>query len=410
MRKICAVLGIFAMSGFTILPSITTNSILNQKKLEINKRPTSKIPGVMNKISALGKLKIKLDITHENMVYFKDRIGNIFYEQENRIYILKRDWLSWPQQLDQITAKVQVIIADNDDNIYFGTTNGIYKISADLKIITKIKRINGAVNSLAVDKNNNLYCGTEQSVYRLNKTTNTITNLFQGWVNTISVGENDDLYIAAKNGVYKLVAGTDNVLELSTPGYHENELLLDLSKDGKGFNKDWTLEYSTLANYNNSVYKDYKEKRLTLKVLDTFNLRTINPLDYKKIEFVGNSSEFYSKISWGNDSFNGKNPNEFNGSLLKEKILNKKLSSSDFIVLDNNNLTKCFEIQNFNLNYRLWGNKIWGKQYIILSYYFKNGNYYLQFSIAYNILTQGLYKGGGGLWMGFGHGIRLYND
>lgn len=97
MRKICAVLGIFAMSGFTILPSITTNSILNQKKLEINKRPTSKIPGVMNKISALGKLKIKLDITHENMVYFKDRIGNIFYEQENRIYILKRDWLSWPQ-------------------------------------------------------------------------------------------------------------------------------------------------------------------------------------------------------------------------------------------------------------------------------------------------------------------------
>ncbi|MBH8622925.1 MULTISPECIES: hypothetical protein [Spiroplasma] len=415
MRKILVILGTLAMSGSTILPSIVTNLTLKQNKLAINqlainKNPSSEIPSLLGKVKYLSDLKIRLNFDRENILYFKDRLGNVFYEEGNSIYNLKRDWLSWPKKLDQIRSKVNIIKADSDDNVYFGTENGIYKLSAIFKTITKIKEITQSVKSLAFDKSDNIYIGTEQNVYYFNQITKTMTNLFEGWVDTISVDKNDNLYIAAKNGVYKLAARAMNIVELPYPSYYnENELSLNFSNN-KAFNENWTSEYSRLLNYPAGIYQSYKNKKITLKVLYTFNLGTINPLNYEKLEFIGNNSEFYSKISWGNDPFKGKNPNEFNGSLLKEKILNKNLSSNNFIVLNNNNLKKCFEIQNFNLNYTLWGNKIWGKQFIILSYYFENGNYYLQFSVGYNVLTKGMYRGGGGIWMGFGHGLRLYND
>ena len=364
--------------------------------LAVNKNPTSEVPSLLEKVQFLSNLKIKLDVN----------------EEENSIYMLKRDWLSWPVKLKQITSKVKIITADSANNVYFGTETGIYKLSAIFKTITKIKEMNQTVSSLAFDKNNNIYVGTKYSVYYLNQVTNRMTNIFEGWVNTISANQNGDLYIAAENGVYKLVAGTENVVELPNPShYNENELSLNFSNNNnKPFNNDWTSAYSRLSNYNSAIYKTYKNQKITLKVLYTFNLGTVNPLNYEKFEFIGNNSEFYSKISWGNDPFTGRKPNEFNGSLLKDKILNRKLSSNNFIVLNNDKLKKCLEIQNFNLNYSLWGNKIWGKQFIILSYYFENGNYYLQFSIGYNVLTKGTYQGGGGIWMGFGHGLRLYND
>ncbi|WP_424527276.1 hypothetical protein [Spiroplasma endosymbiont of Glossina fuscipes fuscipes] len=308
--------------------------------LAVNKNPTSEVPSLLEKVQFLSNLKIKLDINRENIIYFKDRLGNVFYEEENSIYMLKRDWLSWPVKLKQITSKVKIITADSANNVYFGTETGIYKLSAIFKTITKIKEMNQTVSSLAFD---------------------------------------GDLYIAAENGVYKLVAGTENVVELPNPShYNENELSLNFSNNNnKPFNNDWTSAYSRLSNYNSAIYKTYKNQKITLKVLYTFNLGTVNPLNYEKFEFIGNNSEFYSKISWGNDPFTGRKPNEFNGSLLKDKILNRKLSSNNFIVLNNDKLKKCLEIQNFNFNYTLWGNKIWGKQFIILSYYFENGNYYL---------------------------------
>lgn len=96
MRKILVILGTLAMSGSTILPSIVTNLTLKQNKLAINqlainKNPSSEIPSLLGKVKYLSDLKIRLNFDRENILYFKDRLGNVFYEEGNSIYNLKRD-------------------------------------------------------------------------------------------------------------------------------------------------------------------------------------------------------------------------------------------------------------------------------------------------------------------------------
>ncbi len=120
------------------------------------------------------------------------------------------------------------IINDSKDNIYFGTSDGAYKLLVGSDTPTKIEGINGYVKSITIDSKDNIYFGSDKGAFVLKQgettadfvkgyyaTTNTsfpkndleylnqLTNITNN-VNNILINkkDNDSVFIATNNGIY----------------------------------------------------------------------------------------------------------------------------------------------------------------------------------------------------------------
>jgi len=72
----------------------------------------------------------------------------------------------------KINGFVDVMISyasaiDSNDNIYFGTDNGAYKLVAGSSNVISISTLPSFVQSISVDSKNNVYFGTNNGLYVL---------------------------------------------------------------------------------------------------------------------------------------------------------------------------------------------------------------------------------------------------
>ncbi len=125
-------------------------------------------------------------------------------------------------------SNTNYIINDSKDNIYFGTSDGAYKLLVGSDTPTKIEGINGYVKSITIDSKDNIYFGSDKGAFVLKQgettadfvkgyyaTTNTsfpkndleylnqLTNITNN-VNNILINkkDNDSVFIATNNGIY----------------------------------------------------------------------------------------------------------------------------------------------------------------------------------------------------------------
>ncbi len=147
----------------------------------------------------------------------------------------------------------------------------------------------------------------------------------------------------------------------------------------------------------------------------TIDLGHIDPRSYNKISFLGNSSNLYTKTSWGNDSYYGKSikdffderNNNFQDILLswKPKKTNDILNHDDWSIYESgSNVLQYFSDSTWI------GAYFKAKQSFIIKYYKENENYYLQIIVFQSQIKCDSCFSAGNFWTGLGIGIKLYND
>ncbi|WP_425381475.1 hypothetical protein [Spiroplasma endosymbiont of Polydrusus pterygomalis] len=174
-------------------------------------------------------------------------------------------------------------------------------------------------------------------------------------------------------------------------------------------NRNFQKEKELILYYNDTDKKhdftythDWYYNHTGNKIIKTFNLGRNNPIEYNKIEFLGNDENFkLSRVSWGNvPYYSEKKINDFNNKSLHEVIKNYKFNET--------NKDKISDYTTILLQPKTtkWWNNAWleWSQSLGLTWYWENNNYFLQ------VISNGYANDGGSLFMGIGNGIRLYND
>ncbi|WP_338956472.1 ribosome-inactivating family protein [Spiroplasma endosymbiont of Polydrusus cervinus] len=157
------------------------------------------------------------------------------------------------------------------------------------------------------------------------------------------------------------------------------------------------IEFETkYTNWKSDNINDFQQGHFI-----TINLGKVNPNDFKKISFIGETSVY---SSWGNDRYYGTNINDyFSNKELKNIFLkNKKIVSNE----------KAYQYANHNLEDKEDSSgfaSIKMKQWIGITYFLENNNWYIQILCAQKG-DPAASLSGGALWMKIGNGIRLYND
>ncbi len=133
----------------------------------------------------------------------------------------------------------------------------------------------------------------------------------------------------------------------------------------------------------------------------TINIGKLNPLNFNKINILYDDIDnVYTKISWGDDPYGGTDIINFlKNKNIREIIINAKV---------NDNESEVYKYLLHNLKYvEPSGLVAWIK--IGLTFYWENNNYYLQLLIHKHAEIWWPHTDGGGLWLGIGKGIKLYN-
>ncbi|GAA6238821.1 MAG: hypothetical protein SPLM_09370 [Spiroplasma phoeniceum] len=138
----------------------------------------------------------------------------------------------------------------------------------------------------------------------------------------------------------------------------------------------------------------------------TFNLKNINPLSFNKIEILfDNIDNVYTKISLGN--YNNytyeRNPGIKISDFFKDKYIKD--------IIKNVKVNNESEVSKYSTHWLIdWNPRhLISNQKIGLTFYWENGNYYLQLLIFQYAKNYIVFPDGGGVWMGIGKGIKLYN-
>nr|WP_011310478.1 adhesion related protein, transmembrane [Spiroplasma citri]CAI94298.1 adhesion related protein, transmembrane [Spiroplasma citri] len=121
------------------------------------------------------------------------------------------------KQINGVNDKVQSITVDSKNNVYFGTNNGAYKLSAGSDTPTKINGINNIVTAIDVDSKNNIYFGTNNGAYKLSAGETNVTSIspLPFFVQSITVDSKNNVYFGTNNGAYKLSAGSDTPTKIN---------------------------------------------------------------------------------------------------------------------------------------------------------------------------------------------------
>lgn len=277
--------------------------------------------------------------------------------------ILNSKYCVLKSELDKIEGRITIIkILDEhtkgghlkEGDMYVGTTKGIYLIY-DEKRIGKFNKLNFPITSIELDGNGSAYVTNEQGeIYHL--------NLF-GW-------------------------GSKKMEKMESFNL-KNEIRLYYWPD----KSIGTVEYDWW-NYGANEYN---------RIWKQFDLYAINPLNYKKIEFLGNNTNFETIIQWGKEQDHGGKANKFNGNKLSDLMINQKILG--------NSARENFKI-NVQPKYDWYWNCCSGITYyqiLGLTFYWEKENYYLQL-LALQYANSWGSAWGGSAWMNIGNGIRLYNE
>ncbi|QED25617.1 ligand-binding sensor domain-containing protein [Spiroplasma citri] len=121
------------------------------------------------------------------------------------------------KQINGVNDKVQSITVDIKNNVYFGTNNGAYKLSAGSDTPTKINGINNIVTAIDVDSKDNVYFGTNNGAYKLSAGETNVTSIspLPFFVQSITVDSKNNVYFGTNNGAYKLSAGSDTPTKIN---------------------------------------------------------------------------------------------------------------------------------------------------------------------------------------------------
>ncbi|QIA69921.1 adhesin (plasmid) [Spiroplasma citri] len=121
------------------------------------------------------------------------------------------------KQINGVNDKVQSITVDIKNNVYFGTNNGAYKLSAGSDTPTKINGINNIVTAIDVDSKDNIYFGTNNGAYKLSAGETNVTSIspLPFFVQSITVDSKNNVYFGTNNGAYKLSAGSDTPTKIN---------------------------------------------------------------------------------------------------------------------------------------------------------------------------------------------------
>lgn len=328
------------------------NTILIKKNLDPNNKLVSK------KYENKFLLNLSLEdltefLSYENSlkILIISIIENFDYKKNSKKY--KRN--TYNLITDKITV-VKIINKNNKDNnlkhinIYVGTDNGIYCIYNNGEI-DKFKHLNFPINDIIFNDNKNIYIINDKGeFYQLN---------FFIWSST------------------KLHLLESHNLEKELKIYFRND------------HTDDKIVYDYLyRNYNYSVYH-------------TVNIGKINPTNYEKIEFLGNNFNI-TRISWGNRPYFAKRTiKSYNNRDVVNFIKNIKIEDNRNHIEKNinNSLQSVADCDS--------GTNFCGQQHFGVTWYYENGNYYLQFSVKQ--YAEKLYGVGGAVFMGLGNSFRLYN-
>ncbi|UZQ29589.1 MAG: ribosome-inactivating family protein [Spiroplasma phoeniceum] len=285
-------------------------------------------------------------------------------------------------EIDKIQEKITAIkILDENTQggnlksgtIYVGTDNGVYLIYPNGKC-HKFDNLNFEITSIKLDGTGSAYVtNNQEEVYHLN---------LVGW------------------GSEKIERIESSNLEKELKIYYD-------------FNKENMILHHQILFVTDSL-KHYE--------IFTFELKSINPLNYKKIEFMGNvySDKWGVKSSWGSWISDGNRENYWPsnhfdlGYYIKNKnnnlhniIQEKKITALNM----ENNIEKNYSMllektNGANLIHTMWYEST---QRAGLTWYKENDKYYLQF-ITYQYLNWQGSISSLDSWLKIGNGIRLYND
>ncbi|WP_339048659.1 hypothetical protein [Spiroplasma endosymbiont of Colias croceus] len=268
-------------------------------------------------------------------------------------------------QIDKIQGKITAIkVLDEktqggnlkEGTIYVGTDNGVYLIYPEGHV-SRFDNLNFPIKDIILDGNGSAYIINDKcEIYHLN---------LIGWGSEkLSNMESCDL-----NKELKL--------------YYNND------KSARIYDQSWG---------DNKYYN---------KLIQDFNLLKINPLNYKKIQFLGKKEDFSeTRISWGNVPYEPNNIlTDFNGRNLDSSIISNEHFSDS---------TSSHPISYNKIPIQNYATRRWGAgwvdiyQSVGLTWYWQNDNYHFQIIDSCYGHTSGSI--GGSCFLGLGNGIRLYND
>ncbi|AXF97285.1 adhesin [Spiroplasma phoeniceum] len=174
--------------------------------------------------------------------YIKDKVSpitvdsndNIYFGTNNGVFVLKQG-ATTPTAIDGITGKINSLAVDSNDNIYFGTNNGAYKLSAGSTTPTAIDEITGKINSLAVDSSNNIYFTTSNldGIWLLaqKRLIPTAIDGITGKINSLAVDTKNNIYFGKGNGVFVLKQGATTPTAIDGITGKINSLAVDSSNN-----------------------------------------------------------------------------------------------------------------------------------------------------------------------------------
>lgn len=144
----------------------------------------------------------------------------------------------------------------------------------------------------------------------------------------------------------------------------------------KQYSISW-LNYNSTLEYENKYFNN----------LEAYSIRTINIGDfdiskYKTVSLLDPIKESYTKTSWGNNIYYGVVKEKINNLLIKDIFINKKIENQKDL---ENNDDWAFEL--LNINKTFWLTSIKTFHYIGFSYYFENGNNYIQVFLKHYVET-----------------------
>ncbi|WP_174479900.1 ribosome-inactivating family protein [Spiroplasma endosymbiont of Danaus chrysippus] len=347
------------------------NNILQQRLIEaINNVNNPNWNGftMLDLITELNSPSVQVLLGYINF-RLRNNGGNVNCRRGKRELINKfwhEKFCDLKPQIDKIQGKITAIKILDENNkssnlkegtIYVGTENGVYLIYPEDEV-HRFDNLNFPITNIKLDGKGSAYVTNDRSeIYHLN---------LVGW-------------------------GSEKLKNIES---------FNLEEEIKIYYED---NHDNLWIENNWFFGD---RNTNVHLWKTIMLKKLNPLCYKKIDFIGEHFD-WTRTSWGSWKFTEgrKLLTDWNKSNFKDIAGNYKIfeSNKDYIRKYSN-----LNVQNLPTQYYLGTQYVEGKQYFGLTWYEENYEFYLQF------LYDQFYKhysisGSGSGFIGVGKGIKLYD-